>query len=273
MRRFPWLSRSLYSIFGMAVVLGLHACALRPLFIPSGPPYSAETIQSILGQLKNQEQGVTTIFESGKLTSKARDSALEASVSIVGRRTPFEARIEFTHPWGAPLAHLVINRDRFRFLVFREKRLYEGFTKQTDLLRYFPFLPEPAAIWGFIRGYPLLLPYEKATSPEAGTIELFDHQGALIQRLDIDLKTQNPKACFYAGNNVTLSFGDFEKKGTLHFAQKVQLKSKTREKRVTLRIRQAIFNPALPRGIFELKRPDGFKVVDLSDVGNAPDRP
>ncbi len=272
MRLFSALSCRLYPIFGLAGILAFQACAPRPLLIPSTTPYTAEAIDSILDHLTNQEQRVTTLFYTGKMTSKARDSELETTVSVVGRRTPFEARIEFTHPWGAPLAHLVINTNRFKFLVFRDKRLYVGSTKQTDLLRYFPFLPDPAAIWGFIRSYPLIGPYKQAISPGAGTIDLLDRQGELIQRLVIDLKTGRPKACFYPGKKVILSFRDLEKKGSVDFARSVELKSETRKRSLTLHIRQAIFNPTLPRAIFDLKKPEGFKIIDLFATGGAPDR-
>jgi hypothetical protein len=272
MRFFSALSCRLYPIFGLVVILTLQACAGRHLVIPSTAPYSIEAIDSILAHMETQEKRVTTFFYTGKLTFKARESELEAMVSIVGRRIPFETRIELTHPWGAPLAYLVMDTDHFKFLVFRDKRLYVGSTNQMDLLRYFPFLPDPTAIWGFIRGYPVIAAYKRATSPEEGTITLLDRQGEPIQRLDIDLKTRRPKTCFYPGKKLALFYGNFTKEGTIDFARSVELKSGKRKKTLTLHIRQAIFNASLPRGIFDLNRPEGFKVIDLSETGGSSDR-
>jgi hypothetical protein len=272
MRLFSVHSCRLFPLFGLVVILTLQACAHRPLLIPSTTPYPTEAIDSILGHMAAQEQRVTTLFCSGKLTSTTRESELEATISIVGRVSPFETRMEFTHPWGAPLAYLIINTNRFEFLVFRDKRMYVGSTHQADLLRYFPFLPDPTTIWGFIRGYPVIAPYARAISPGEGTIDLLDRQGGLIQRLSIDLETHGPKACSYPGKKVRLSYGNFAKEGTVDFAQNVELKSETGKRTVTLHIRQAIFNPTLPRTIFDLKMPEGFKVIDLPAIGDTPDR-
>ncbi len=272
MRLLSALSCRLYPLFGLVAILTLQACARRPLLIPSTAPYPAEAIDSILGHIATQEQRVGTLFYTGKLTSSARESELEATVSIVGRRSPFETRMEFTHPWGTPLAHLVVNTNRFEFLVFRDKRLYVGSAGHSDLLRYFPFLPDPSTIWGFIRGYPLVAPHSRAVSPAEGTIDLLDRNGELVQRLSIDLKTHRPTACFFPGKKIRLSYGDFDKEGTVDFARSVELTSETRERVLTLHIRQAIFNSTLPPTIFDLKTPEGFKIVDLSETGDTRDR-
>jgi len=272
MRLLSALSCRLYPLFGLLAIFTLQACARRPLLISSTAPYPTEAIHSILDHMTNQGQRVATLFYTGKLTSTARESELEATVSIVGRSSPFETRIEFTHPWGAPLAHLVINANRFKFLVFRDKRLYVGFTSQADLLRYFPFLPDPITIWGFIRGYPEIAPHNRAVSPGEGTIDLLGRNGELIQRLSIDPETRRPTACFFPGKKIKLSYGDFDKEGTVDFARSVELTSETRERVLTLHIRQAIFNPTLPPRIFDLKLPEGYKVVDLSETGDTRDR-
>jgi hypothetical protein len=271
MRFIPAPSRRMYPILGLALAFTLQACAHRPLVIPATAA-ATEAIDSLLVHLATQDHRVATLFCSGKLTSKSGQSELETTVSIVGRRIPFETRIEFANPWGAPIAYLVMDTDRFKFLVFGDKRLYVGSTDQTGLLRYFPFLPDPDAIWGFIRGYPVIAAHGRASSQGDETVTIFDRQGGVLQRLVIDLKTRRPKACFYPGKKLTLSYGDFAEEGGVDFARSVDLRSEKRKRTLILHIRQAVFNPPLPRSIFDLKRPEGFKVIDLSETPNTPDR-
>lgn len=252
------------------VMLCLQGCAPRALVVPPTSPYSDQEIHTILSRIAEQGHLATTLFCTGNIVSKKGGNELEAMVSFVGSRNPVELRIEIVHPWGPPIAYILIRDKKFKVLVFREKRMYVGSTERRNVQRYFPLPLDPAAVWDFFRGYPMISAYEKALSRNKGSISLLDPKGEPAQRLYFDPKTYRPEACFYPKLNVTEYYEAFEKKDTFEYARKVELTDKAAKDSLVLHIRQILFSPRLPAGIFDMEKPKGFETIDLTPPQKGP---
>lgn len=252
------------------LMLCSQGCTPRALVVPPVSPYSNQEIQTILNRISEQGRLVTTLFCTGNIVSKTGENELEAMVSFVGSRNPLELRIEVVHPWGPPIAYVQIRNNRFKLLVFREKRMYSGSTEGRNFQRYFPLPLDPAAVWDFFRGYPLISPHKEAISVKKGSISLLDPKGNPERRIYFNPQTYRPEACFYPNMKVTEYYDAFEKEAAIEYARKVVLKDKAEKDSLVLHIRQILFNPRLPTGIFDMKRPKGFESIDLTPSRNGP---
>jgi hypothetical protein len=267
MRPLRGVGRLLVSLPCLFMLILTQGCISTALIRPPSPSYSADEIHAILNQLTTQANLVTTLFCTGKLTSRKGDAEQEVNISVVGQRDPFQMKIEITHPWGSPIANLLLDEDRFTLVFFPEKKIFAGSVRERMLKRSFPVPLEPSAVWAFVRGYPLIPGYKSAVSPRKGVISLFDDRDASIQRLDVSLSTHRPEASCFPALGITQYYDAFEKDGAVEFAQRVVLKETAQKRVLTLRIKHALFNPPLPSGVFQIKKPKQFRTVELSREG------
>lgn len=254
----------------VAALLVLEACVPPGLLGPPSPPFTENKVRSVLAQITTQGNLVNTIFCTGTLTVKRGEIKKEADITIVGKRDPFQVKMEITHPWGSPIANLLVDERRFTLVFFPEKQILVGEVKKGKLHSAFPMPLDPSAIWGFVRGYPLLPGYGKALSPRKGVIQLFDRAGILRRRLVVDLSPIRPRACYFPDSNVTQYFKSPDQNGTVKFAREVVLIGDSKNNALSIAIKNALFNPRLPRGVFQVTKPAGFKTVDLSAEASAP---
>ena len=257
-------SRFLLFFFFLIMVFLLPACVPPAFLGPPLPPFSKEEISTLMGHLTAQASLVTTLFCTGTLTSTNGAIEQEANITIVGKRSPFQVKMEITHPWGSPVANLLIDNDRFTLVFFPEKRIYSGSVEKGVLRRSFPVPLTPSAVWGFVRGYPPVPGYEKAVSPAKGVIHLLNGKHTLLQRLELQSSPLTPRSCSFPAIGITQYYSAIEKDGPVEFARKVILKDTVRKKTLTLQIKRALFNPRLPSDVFQVAKPENFKAIDLS---------
>ncbi len=257
-------SRVLLLLFCLSAVVLSQAC-IPPAFLgPPAPPYSEDVIHTILNRVTAQGNLVNTLFCTGSLISKQGEIEQEANIAIVGQRSPLRVKMEITHPWGSPIANLLVDDDRFTLVFFPEKRIFLGSVKKGKPTRSFPVPLDPSAMWAFIRGYPLVPVYKKADSPKKGVIRLLDAGNILLRRLDFDLSPIRPQACYFPAIGMTQYYESFEKDDAVEYARKVVLKDTSKRKSLILRIKHALFNPRLPSGVFQVAKPEKFKTIMLS---------
>jgi len=257
-------SRILFRLFCLAAVILSQACIRPALLGPPAPPYSKDEIHTILNRIAVQGNLVSTLFCTGTLTSKHGAVEQEANIVIVGKRRPLRVKMEITHPWGSPIANLLVDNDRFTLVFFPEKRIFLGSMKKGTLNRSFPVPMDPSAMWAFIRGYPLVPVYKKADSPKKGVIRLLGPGDVLLRRLALDLTPIRPQACSFPAIGMTQYYEAFEKDGAVEFARKVILKDASHGRSLILQIKHALFNPHLPSGVFQVAKPEEFKTIVLS---------
>ncbi len=248
----------------LSALLWTQGCIPPKLLGPPSQPYTADEMNAILNEAMNQENLVKTLFCTGTLTSTQGGTEQEANISIVGQRSPLRVKIEITHPWGSDIANLLLDESRFTLVLFPEKRVFVGPVRKGMLKRSFPVPLDPSAVWAFVRAYPPIPEYKKAVSPKKGIISLLDERNVTVRRLDFNLSTLKPETCYFPAIRTTQSYEAFEKHDSVEFARKVVLKESSQERTLTLRIKHALFNPHLPPGIFQVKKPANFTTVDLS---------
>lgn len=257
-------SRFLLCLFCLSTVFLSQACTPPALLGPPAPSYSEDEIHAILDQTTVQGNLVNTLFCTGTLTSKQGAIEREANIAIVGKRSPFQVKAEITHPWGSPIANLLLDDDRFTLVFFPEKRVFLGSVKKGTLERSFPIPLDPSAMWAFVRGYPPVPEYKKAVSPGNRVILLLDGKDILLERLEFYPSPLRPQSCSFPVIGITQYYEAFEKNDAVEFARKVVLKETPHGRSLTLQIKRALFNPRLPSGVFQMARPEKFKTIVLS---------
>jgi hypothetical protein len=245
----------------LAAVLFLTACSPRGFLAPPASPFNAEEVNVILRHLSAQGTLVNTLFCTGTLTSKKGITQQEAAITIVGKRNPFQIKIEITHPWGSPIANLIADDHRFTLILFPEKQILLGSVKKGKRSRSFPIPLDPASLWSLVRGYPVLPQYAHAGSPKKDVIRLFNGQNSLLRRIDVGFSPIRPRACFFPETGMTQYFGSFEKDGDIEFAREVTLKDSSAGTSFRLLVKHVLFNPLLPAGVFQVVKPGDFKTI------------
>jgi hypothetical protein len=264
MNLMPGGGRFLLFFCCLSAVFLSPACIPPALLGPPAPPYSEDQIHAILDQVTAQQNLVNTLFCTGTLTFKQGAKEQEANITIVGKKSPFQVKVEITHPWGPPIANLLVDNDRFTLVFFPEKRIFLGSVKKGIPQRSFPVPLDPSAMWAFVRGYPPVPEYKKAVSPGKGIISLLDKKNNLLQRLEFYPSPLRPQSCSFPAIGITQYYEALKKDGAVDFAQKVVLNDTVHERSLILKVKHALFNPHLPSGVFQVAKPEKFKTIDLS---------
>ena len=210
---------------------------------------------------REQERRVHSLFSLGRLTIKRYGSETELNVLIAGERNSGNIKIEITHPWGRPVVHILINKMRFQTLSFREKRYYYGRLGDSDTSRFFPVRLDPDQIWALIRGYPVVRKHSRAISLKGGQIAFLNKDGEKIQIIGFYPQSSLPCLMSFPGQEVEVSFSDFQNDGGTYYARKIGLNDPETSSILTFDLKQIIFNQAIPKEIFELEKPVDFEIM------------
>jgi len=212
---------------------------------------------------REQNRRVRVLFSSGRLTIKRQGSETELNILMAGVRDRNTVRIEITHPWGRPLLHVLLREKRFQILSFTEKRYYFGLLGKSERLGLFPDGLDHDQIWTVVRGYPVIPEYKHAISSKENQITLFNENGEKIQVMDFHPSSKLPRLIFFPREDMSISFSDFQNEAGIHYARRIQLDAPDSEGHFTVDVKQVVFNKTIPEEIFELEKPDGFKVVPM----------
>jgi hypothetical protein len=211
--------------------------------------------------MREQDDKVRSFFTTGRLKVREGVWEQEALSLVAATRDPERIKIEITHPWGQPVAHLLVEGRVLSVLSFARRKIYEGEMKPESLAETFPGLFDHQVIWGVLRGYPALRPFDHAASQEGNQISLYLENRREIERVDIDPAQFLPVSVIYPDLEMKLEFTDFqEDDGIIHARQITVVHPKGA---FTLTNEKAVFNRPIPDPIFVLERPPGFVTEDL----------
>ena len=239
-----------------------QACARVPVK-PAPPPFGHQEITRILDQFKEQERLVQTFFSSGRLTVEAQGSESFSNILIVGNKNPLRIKIELTHAWGRPLVHMLINESEIRILSFSEKKYYHGSLGTLDSFKFFPARLNLVQIWALVRAYPSLMNHSRAVSLKGNQITLLNARAESTQILDFYPASSLPRLVSFPARGIAVSFSDFENDNDLKYARKIKLDDPKTETILALKLKQMVFNKAIPKSIFEMKKPGDFELLPL----------
>lgn len=249
-------------VFGLVSLLVLQACA--PLFRkPPAERLDQARIREILSTVREQENLVNTFFWSGRMVVEENDVENEAGAFVAGSRNPFRIKIELTHAWGRPLLHLVIQGERIRIVSFVEKRYYEGNFRHFGRWRLFPAGLGPTRTWSLLRAYPVLEPYVDAVSTQGNQIALLDREGRVVQRIELDPRTNFPGACIFPRQGLEISFSAFHKGPSILYARETRVTGEGQDASLQMKVKQMVFNRTIPETVFDLEIPPDFEVIPL----------
>ncbi|MFO7985896.1 MAG: hypothetical protein R6U38_08525 [Desulfatiglandaceae bacterium] len=226
-------------------------------------------INTVLTTLETQKNAVSTLFSSGNISLSGHHRGLDARILIAATQDPVRIKIEITHPWGRPLAHVLINDAGLRLLSFPEKRLYLGQLGDPGLSRHLGISLDPEILWSIIRAYPVLPPYHWTISPKAHQIILLAEDLKEKTVIHMGPENRHPESLVFPRQKIQVTFSDFEYQGKLVYARKVRAEGGD-ENELGLDLETMVFNETLAPGVFKLDIPADFAIQPLSEPREGP---
>ena len=80
--------------------------AIAPSLIQK--PFSDTQVETIVSRIQEQDKKVSSFYRVGRVLAKKGLWEQEARVLIAGTKAPFRIKVELTHPWGQPIAHILV---------------------------------------------------------------------------------------------------------------------------------------------------------------------
>ena len=222
-------------------------------------PFDHQQISDLISMGREQERRVRTLFSLGHLTIKRHGSEAGLNTLIAGARDSGKIKIEITHPWGRPVLHILINKNCFQILSFREKRYYSGNLGDIDPTGFFPGRLDPDQIWPLVRAFPIILEHNRVIALTDNQIAVLNTNDEKVQVIDFRPQTNLPCLMFFPGQDVQVSFSEFQNEDGTYYAKKVELNDPKTGSILTLDLKQMVFNKVIPEKIFELEKPAGFE--------------
>jgi hypothetical protein len=248
-----------------AVLIFVGCAAIqRPV---KGPPLSIDKASEVISGIQDQCNRVLSFYSSGTISVRDWKWESEADTLIAGVRDPLKIKIEITHAWGAPVFHILIDRDRLEVLSFEEKKLYLGGFTPEGLSRFFPGgLFDRDLIWAILRGYPIIMGHEGIESPGANRVSLSNQRGDKIEIIDLYPVSLQPKRISFPRKNLDLAFSGFRENDGIQYAGEVKVSSIKGGRYLVLTNEKMVFNRSIPDQIFTIQRVPGFETVHLDGL-------
>jgi hypothetical protein len=226
------------------------------------PPLTGEEILHHLTLVKEQERAVFSFLGSGtvRITTARNDSSVDAFMAAT--RNPFRIKVELTHPWGRPVAHILFGPTTVRILSFSENRLYLGDPGEFHSLALLPVSLDLNALWSLLRGYPALRDHVEPRSYREKQITLVNGEHGVIQVIDFD-ETLKPRASTLPPEGIAFHYSEFRHVGEITYAAKTRVAEIGSENALAIRVNQMVFNRQITESIFSLHVPEGFELHTL----------
>ena len=111
-----------FFLFLLCIVPLAGCAAIAPSFVQK--PFSDAQVETILSGIQKQHEKVSSFYRMGRVLAKKGLWEQEAHVLIAGTKAPFRIKVELTHPWGQPIAHILVLGNRLEVLSYGEKTIY-----------------------------------------------------------------------------------------------------------------------------------------------------
>ena len=255
----------LVSLILIIPVLFSFGCAGRTPVSKGGPlPYDPA---GLITRMLDQEKRVHSFYASGTILVKGWAWKSEAELLIAGTREPLKIKLEITHPWGKPILHILIDKNRLEILSFDEKRVYVGELTAESLSRL--SLPGEFCnlnlIWSVLRGYPHIAVYDRISYSDMYRINLFDQEDMDIEIIDLYPENLLPKRVLFPGDSLDIFFSGYKNSDGIDYAEEVTVNNFEGRKDLTIKTRKMVFNKPIPDEIFILEKPGTFETVYMDE--------
>lgn len=233
---------------------------------PPERPLSDRQVAAVLSGMEDQEKRVFSFYSVGRLTVGGGYWEPESGILIAGIREPFRIKMEITHPWGQPLVHILIDKDRLGVLSFPDKRLFLGDFTPEALSKFLAGKLDSRLVWAVLRGYPVLPDYRRIESREPNRIAFIDSGLKETETLEVFPDSLLPKVLILPDQQVELVFSEFQEDQGIAYAGGVKVIPPKGGRIMALKREKTVFNRPIPGEVFDLPRPAGFEVMDLDKV-------
>ena len=255
----------LVSLILIIPVLFSFGCAGRTPVSKGGPlPYDPA---GLITRMLDQEKRVHSFYASGTILVKGWAWKSEAELLIAGTREPLKIKLEITHPWGKPILHILIDKNRLEILSFDEKRVYVGELTAESLSRL--SLPGEFCnlnlIWSVLRGYPHIAVYDRISYSDMYRINLVDQEDMDIEIIDLYPENLLPKRVLFPGDSLDIFFSGYKNSDGIDYAEEVTVNNFEGRKDLTIKTRKMVFNKPIPDEIFILEKPPTFETVYMDE--------
>ena len=256
------LSYLCFTLMGLSFFLS--GCAsVEP--VPSYGPEGEETLRKVLAVMEAQEEKVHSFYGSALLVAGKWYGKSEADMVMVGTRDPFRLKMEVTHAWGKPLAHILVDKGRVEILSFQERKLYMGTSSAQVLSRFFPGKISEDLVWSVLRGYPSLRPYRAVPTREDDRFVLLDGQSRVSGNFSIFRSDLWPATVHLSDKGLSLSFSQYQTVNGIDYADEVRMEVKAGGGALIVKDKKMVFNRPVPLDVFSIHKPADFETVNLTE--------
>lgn len=255
----------LISLILIIPVLFSFGCAGYTPVSKGGPlPYDPA---GLITRMLDQEKRAHSFYASGTILVKGWAWKSEAELLIAGTREPLKIKLEITHPWGKPILHILIDKNRLEILSFDEKRVYVGELTAESLSRL--SLPGEFCnlnlIWSVLRGYPHIAVYDRISYSDMYRINLIDQEDMEIEIIDLYPENLLPKKVLFPGDSLDIFFSGYKNNDGIDYAEEVTVNNFEGRKDLTIKTRKMVFNKSVPHEIFIMEKPRTFETVYMDE--------
>lgn len=241
----------------------LSGCAaIRPALPPLTPP----EVTSIAEDLANQKRAVSSFYSMGTVVMRRwLVESEEAKILVVGTRDPLRIKVEITHPWGPPILHISIDRDRIEAFSYPDAVLYTGPANSETIGRFLPCPPDIDSIWAVLRGYPALPGADTVRPGEGGQVVCFESCAVSPWILQVRHLNLEPERLTFPEGGLEVVFSDIQESGEVRYAGEVEVRPGKGGGRVIIKNAEMVFNREIPEQIFQVKKPPVYSWVELGN--------
>ncbi len=269
------------TLLAVMTFLGIQGCSLLTVR-PPAPALDDDCVKSIVSAFAEQEKAAKTLFYTGSLTLKGRDSENSAQILMIvdtqgdmSERdedvfTRGRMKMEITHPWGKSLLHILLEDQQLNIMDFNEKRFYKGRLRSRYLSSYLPVPLNPAILWSLARAFPALLNHQETASKKGDQIDLLDAHGATVQAFELYLSEPLPHRVIFVREKAEMVFSGFEDDFGIIYAKELSLVSPGHHMSLAILIDQIKFNSPIPEAVFKMVPPRDFETIHLKDDHREP---
>lgn len=256
--------KPLLSILIIPVLFSFGCAGYTPVSKGGPLPYDPA---GLITRMLDQEKRVHSFYASGTILVKGWAWKSEAELLIAGTREPLKIKLEITHPWGKPILHILIDKNRLEILSFDEKRVYVGELTAESLSRL--SLPGEFCnlnlIWSVLRGYPHIAVYDRISYSDMYRINLIDQEDMDIEIIDLYPENLLPKRVLFPGDSLDIFFSGYKNSDGIDYAEEVTVNNFEGRKDLTIKTRKMVFNKPVPDEIFILEKPGTFETVYMDE--------
>jgi len=185
--------------------------------------------------IEKQQDKVESILWTGKLSIKAPQHSLNADILVIGKRAPFNIRIEVTNWLSGPIFYILIKKKKVFVLSIKEKKLYLMDLNSRYFIQFFPSQLNQKQIWAILRGLPTL------------------------KENNMKIRFSTEDTLIFVSQKTEIRFKDYRIYQGLIFAKNINIRYYPTNTEWRLSIGHIQFNKNIPADIFKLNIPSDFQ--------------